>query len=97
MDIRRLTPSYAVSPQILPEDVAVLKAEGFTTIICNRPDPEIAPHLHASAIGALVDAAGMTFVVNPVIGGAITTQNVEAQGDAIREASGPVFATGLPR
>lgn len=92
MDIRRLTPTYAVSPQIAAEDVALLKAEGFATIICNRPDPEIPPHLQASTIKPLVEAAGMTFVVNTVIGGAITAQNVEAQGAAIRDATGPVFA-----
>lgn len=92
MDIRRLTPTYAVSPQIAPEDVAALKAAGFTTIICNRPDPEIPPNLHAAAIGPLVMAAGMTYVVNPVIGGAMTMENVAAQQAAIAAATGPVFA-----
>lgn len=92
MDIRRLTPNYAVSPQIAPEDIARLKAEGFATIICNRPDAEIPAHLHAAVIGPLVTAAGMAFVVNTVIGGAMTAENVAAQGAAIAGATGPVFA-----
>ncbi|MDE3029426.1 MAG: TIGR01244 family phosphatase, partial [Paracoccaceae bacterium] len=41
MEIRALTPDYAVSPQIEPADVAAIKAAGYTTVICNRPDREI--------------------------------------------------------
>jgi len=92
MDIRRLADSYAVSPQISPEDVAALKAEGFATVICNRPDGEIPPELQAARIGPVVEAAGMKFVVNPVIGGAMTPANVAAQAAAIAAATGPVFA-----
>ena len=92
MDIRRLSDRYAVSPQIMPQDVAALKAGGFATVICNRPDREIPPDLHAAVIGPLVEAAGMRFVDNPVIGGAMTRDNVVAQAAAIAAATGPVFA-----
>ncbi len=76
MDIRPLTDSYAVSPQITPEDVAGIAAAGFTTVICNRPDGEIPPDLRAAEIRTAVEAAGLSFVLNPVIGGAITMDNV---------------------
>ena len=92
MDIRRLTDSYAVSPQILPEDVATIAAAGYTTIIDNRPDGEIPPEVQTEAIRKAAEAAGLTFVVNPVIGGAITMDNVRLQGAALAEAAGPVFA-----
>ena len=92
MDIRRLSDRYAVSPQIMPQDVAAQKAGGFATVICNRPDREIPPDLHAAVIGPLVEAAGMRFVANPVIGGAMTRDNVVAQAAAIAAATGPVFA-----
>ncbi len=92
MEIRRLTPTYAVSPQIAPEDVAALRDAGFATVICNRPDAEIPQHLHAAEMRRLVEAAGMTFVENPVISGGLTPQNVAAQAAAIAVATGPVFA-----
>lgn len=92
MDIRRLTETYAVSPQIMPEDVAAIAAAGFTTIIDNRPDGEIPPDVQTEAIRNAALAAGLTFVVNPVIGGAITPDNVRAQGAALAAAKGPVFA-----
>jgi uncharacterized protein (TIGR01244 family) len=92
MDIRSLTPDYAVSPQIDMTDLPAIKAAGFTTVINNRPDGEIPPHLHTEAMRAAAEAAGLTFVANPVIGGALTMANVQAQGAAIAEATGPVLA-----
>jgi uncharacterized protein (TIGR01244 family) len=92
MDIRNLTPTYAVSPQIAPSDLAALKAAGFTTIIDNRPDGEIPPDLHTGVMQAAAQQLGLTFVANPVIGGAMTMDNVAAQKAAIAAATGPVFA-----
>ncbi len=92
MDIRALTPTYAVSPQIEPADLAAIKAAGFTTIIDNRPDGEIPPHLHAAQMHTAATALGLTFVSNPVVGGALTTQNVTAQAAAVAAATGPVLA-----
>jgi uncharacterized protein (TIGR01244 family) len=92
MDIRPLTETYAVTPQITPEDIPAIVAQGYTTIICNRPDGEIPSEWHADTMRALVEGAGLTFVVNPVIGGAITFDNVTAQGAAITDATGPVLA-----
>lgn len=92
MDIRPLTETYAVSPQITPEDVAEIAAAGFTTVVCNRPDGEIPADLQAVAIRKAVEDAGLRFVENPVIGGAITMDNVSAQGSAMAESTGPVLA-----
>ena len=91
MDIRPLTDSYSVTPQILPEDIPAIAAAGYTTVICNRPDGEIPPELHAETLRSAVEAAGMGFVINPVVGGALTMENVEAQRGAI-DAGGKVLA-----
>ncbi len=92
MEIRQITPDYAVSPQISPEDVAEIKAAGITTVICNRPDAEIPAEVQSARIRAAVERAGLTFIDNPIIGGALTMDNVTAQGDAIAAATGPVLA-----
>lgn len=92
MDIRALTPTYAVSPQIEPADLSAVKAAGYTTVIDNRPDGEIPPHLHTDTMRQAAEALGLTFVANPIIGGALTMDNVEAQRAAIEAATGPVFA-----
>lgn len=92
MDIRALTPTYAVSPQIDPEDLPAIKAAGYVTVIDNRPDGEILPDLHTDVMRAAVEALGLTFVANPIIGGALTEANVIAQRAAMDAATGPVFA-----
>ena len=92
MDIRAITPDYAVSPQIEPGDLAAIKAAGYVTVIDNRPDGEIPPHLDTDTMRKAAEAMGLTFVANPVIGGAMTMDNVTAQGAAIAGSPGPVFA-----
>lgn len=92
MDIRALTPSYAVSPQIDLSDLAAIKAAGYTTVIDNRPDGEIPDALQTEKMQAAATALGLTFVANPVIGGALTMDNVKVQAEAIATATGPVFA-----
>ena len=92
MDIRPIDDGYAVSPQITPQDAEAIRAAGFTTVICNRPDGENPPDLQAEAIRAAIEGAGLRFVLNPVVGGAITMENVQAQGAALEAAPGPVLA-----
>ncbi len=95
MDIRPLTPAYAVSPQIEPEDLAALKAEGFTTIIDNRPDGEIPPELSAEVMGAAAAALGLEFVVNPIRPGDFSATVLSTQAEAMARASaagGKTFA-----
>lgn len=92
MDIRALTPAYAVSPQIALADLAQIKAAGYTTVIDNRPDGEIPPELHGHNMRAAAEALGLVFHVNPVIGGALTPENVAIQAQIMAQAIGPVFA-----
>jgi uncharacterized protein (TIGR01244 family) len=92
MDIRPLTPDYAVSPQIEPGDLPAIKAAGYTTIIDNRPDGEIPAHLHTDPMRQAAEALGLVFIPNPVIGGALTMANVTAQAEAMAAATGPVLA-----
>jgi uncharacterized protein (TIGR01244 family) len=92
MDIRPLSETFAVSPQIEPEDLAAIKAAGFTTIVCNRPDAEVPPEVQADAIRRAAEALGLRFVLNPLSHGALTMDHIETQGRALAESDGPVFA-----
>ena len=92
MEIRPLTPTYAVSPQIDPADLAAIKEAGYTTIIDNRPDGEIATHLHTAVMKAAAEELGLAFVANPVIPGGLTMENVRVQALTITGSPGPVFA-----
>lgn len=92
MDIRPLTESYAVSPQIDPADLPAIRAAGYVLVIDNRPDAEIPAELHGAQMRAAAEAAGLAFVTNPVVGGALTMENVTAQREAIAASAGPVLA-----
>ncbi|MBD3662901.1 TIGR01244 family sulfur transferase [Sulfitobacter aestuariivivens] len=66
MDIRQLTPTYFVSPQIDPGDMEALKSAGIDCILCNRPDAEVPPSHQADAIEKAATAAGLRFAVCPL-------------------------------
>lgn len=92
MQLRQVTPRYFVSPQIAAEDIAALADAGFTHVICNRPDAEVPPSHQAAAIGAAVEAAGLTFVVNPLTHDTMTPDRTGLQRDTLDGAEGKVLA-----
>jgi uncharacterized protein (TIGR01244 family) len=92
MDVRQITESYSVSPQITPDEIAAIKAAGFKTVICNRPDGEQSGQPSHETIKAAVEAAGLAFRYIPVISGQMTMENVEDQAAALDEVQGPVLA-----
>ncbi|WP_204114741.1 TIGR01244 family sulfur transferase [Shimia biformata] len=92
MDIRQISPSYFVSPQIDPADIAAIKAAGFTRIICNRPDAEIPPSHHASVMADLAAAEGIDFVAIPLTHDTMNAENLGRQKDAMDSADGKVLA-----
>lgn len=92
MDIRPLSDNYAVSPQIEAGDIPAIKAAGYTTVVCNRPDAEVPADQQADAIRRAAEAAGLRFVDNPVTHGALTDEIVATQVAAQRDSDGPVLA-----
>lgn len=92
MNMRKITDKYHVSPQIAVEDIPALQAAGVTDVICNRPDGEVPIPLQAAAIGAAVEAAGMTFHVLPLTHQTMTPENIGRQFELVDAAKGPVLA-----
>lgn len=92
MEIRQISPSYAVSPQIDPSDLPQIAAAGFKAIICNRPDAEIPPSHHAEAMQVAAQAAGLKFTYIPVTHQGLNMEMVSGQAAAMEAAGGPVLA-----
>ena len=92
MEIRKITDDYAVSAQIASTDIAAIKAAGYRSVVCNRPDAEDPGQPTADQIRRDVEAAGLAFRWLPVVSGQITEQNVRDQAKALAELEGPVFA-----
>lgn len=92
MDIRQITPDYAVSPQIDPADMPAIAAAGFKAIICNRPDAEVPHELSSEVMRIAAEAAGLGFTVNPVTHQTLNMDMVAEQKAAMDAAGGPVLA-----
>jgi len=92
MEYRQISATYSVSGQITPEDVGAVKAAGFKSIICNRPDEEQPGQPSATSVEQAAKDAGLEFRYIPVVSGQITGADVEAQAQALDALEGPVFA-----
>ncbi|MER2537240.1 MAG: TIGR01244 family sulfur transferase [Rhizobiaceae bacterium] len=92
MEYRQISATYSVSGQITPEDVGAVKAAGFKSIICNRPDEEQPGQPSAASVEQAAKDAGLEFRYIPVVSGQITGADVEAQAQALDALEGPVFA-----
>ncbi|GAA6207046.1 protein tyrosine phosphatase family protein [Cognatishimia sp. WU-CL00825] len=92
MDIRQITPRYAVSPQISVEDIPALIEAGFTCLLCNRPDVEIPPSHQAAAMQTAAEAAGLNFVINPLTHDTMTPERLAIQRNTLENSPGKVLA-----
>ena len=92
MDPRTLSPQFAVSPQITPQDIPALKAQGYRAIIANRPNGEGADQPTFAEIETAAHAAGMQARYIPISGGMVGDDDVEAFRSALRAMPGPVLA-----
>jgi len=90
-DIRVVTPTFAVAPQIEAHDIAAITEHGYRLIINNRPDGETPGQPSAADVSAVAAQAGLAYNHIPVVGRPTPTQ-VAAMRNVILEADGPVLA-----
>lgn len=92
MDEKKIAPDYAVSGQIMPEQVKEVRARGYRSIMCNRPDDEQPGQPRFAEIEAAAREAGLAVAWVPVVSGAITAEDVEAFRKTVEDLPHPVFA-----
>ncbi len=86
-----IDPNYTVTGQISVADVANIKAAGFDTVMCNRPDGEAADQPAAAQIQRAVEKAGMKFFYVPM--GRSMAPNTLSDFKAVTDGdNGKVFA-----
>lgn len=91
MNIKKINSAFSVSDQLCPDDIPSLRAIGFSTIICNRPDGEdtqpVFSDLEDSAKGS-----GMTLFYLPVTQESLSVADVTAFKEICDNAPGSVLA-----
>ena len=92
MNIKQVVDGVAVAEQISASDVDQLAAEGFRSIICNRPDGESADQPDYVDIKLAAGRNGMQIRGVPVVSGKIANADVAAFAQALQDLPGPVLA-----
>lgn len=89
---RALAEDFAVSPQITAADFATLAADGYKTVINNRPDGEEPGQLPAAEAAKLAHEHGLNYVHIPIKIPELTAEKVEQFKTAIADNPGPFLA-----
>jgi sulfide:quinone oxidoreductase len=92
MKIARLTPSLSVSPQIQLDDLPAIAAQGFKTLICNRPDGEGADQPTHQELAAAAARLGITLHYLPVVSGKVENASATRFGVLLATSAAPVLA-----
>ena len=93
MQPKKLTEDLFVSGQIAPSDIAALKAAGFKSIICNRPDGEaLFGQPSFKEIEAAAKEAGLSARHQPIYLGRMTESDVNDFAGSLRELPKPILA-----
>lgn len=86
MRIMTLSTTLTVSSQVEIEGLAELKANGVTSLVCNRPDGESQDQLAFETLSAAADALGITVINLPFKSGEQTDAQVQIFADLLEEA-----------
>jgi uncharacterized protein (TIGR01244 family) len=91
--INAITDTFAVAPQLAPEDMQAVADAGYKSVIINRPDMEGGPEQPASSdVMAAARAAGLQVEYQPVVSGAMTDADVQKFSELLESLPAPVLA-----
>ncbi|WP_374363376.1 TIGR01244 family sulfur transferase [Pseudoduganella danionis] len=92
MELHTLSAELSVAPQILPEDLARIRAAGFQSLICNRPDGEAGDQPLFAEIERAAQALGLRTYYLPAVSGKVTDEQGQLFGQVMAELPKPVLA-----
>jgi uncharacterized protein (TIGR01244 family) len=91
MDIRPINDDYSVSGQITVDELDQIKAMGFQSIVCHRPDGESPDQTPFADIEARAKALGLEIRHIPVGPMGVTEEAVQGMVDALDEFPRPML------
>ncbi|WP_299642935.1 TIGR01244 family sulfur transferase [Devosia sp.] len=89
--MKRINDHVSVSPQISPEDIPAIKAQGFVAIINNRPDGESPDQPSGATIEQAAHAAGLAYHFIPLGREGVSPEMVAETKEVLEGSTGPVF------
>ncbi|NTJ42864.1 TIGR01244 family phosphatase [Agrobacterium larrymoorei] len=91
MDIRRIDDDYSVSGQISVADLDEVKALGFKSIVCHRPDDEEEGQPRFADIAERAEELGITIMHVPVGRFGVDPDAVNGMVDALDDLQRPML------
>ncbi|WP_377296247.1 TIGR01244 family sulfur transferase [Rhizobium sp. SGZ-381] len=91
MDIRQINDEYSVTGQITPADLDDIKALGFKSIVCNRPDDEEPGQPSFDEVAARARELGLEISHVPVGRMGVDAEAVQGMVDALDEFPRPML------
>jgi sulfide:quinone oxidoreductase len=91
MELHSVDQSFVVAAQMQPDDMAALATQGFTAVICTRPDGEEPGQPPLDAMRTAAQGAGLAFHHIPVSGGLFPPAAVAAFAAIRRGTEGKVL------
>ena len=70
----KVSDNYYVSPQISEEDLDYIKNEGFSLVVCNRPNGEEDSQIDFEIIQKRCESMGLTFINLPMVPGNLESE-----------------------
>lgn len=92
MTFKQISPVFSVSGQLTLDDVRDAAAQGFKTILCNRPDNEEAAQLASGIVQEQSEALGMKFAYIPVSSSGVIPSDGVKMRAALDTMPSPVLA-----
>ena len=92
MPIFQLTETLSVAAQVTPQDIPNIAAQGFSMVVCNRPDREVPDQASMDAIEAACNDANLLFVRYPVDALNFPGPDLEGLGELFDDAGQRVLA-----
>jgi sulfide:quinone oxidoreductase len=90
--LTQIDDNFSSSPQIDVDDLTEIKAAGFKSVICNRPDDEDGgAHTDHALLEATAKKLGLEFFYLPVVPGQMSEVHVSQFKSAMETLPGPVL------
>lgn len=90
--VHRLTPAFGVAAQLQAGDIAMLAAQGWRSLVCNRPDGEAAEQPGSAELARAAASHGLAWRHLPVASGQWHDADAAAFAEALRTLPAPVLA-----
>ncbi|NNK77125.1 MAG: TIGR01244 family phosphatase [Litoreibacter sp.] len=92
MEPKKLSEEFSACAQLSTDEMPMVHALGYKTVLCNRPDGEEISQQLFEAIETAAKNAGLTVHYLPVVSGGPTAEEIEAFRNAYDSLPKPILA-----